>query len=79
MQRIIGAGMGAVATYVLLVILADAAQSQVYLTAVVVGLIISIAWPWIISLMVSRGVRERRKADVDRETDERLAHKPGGD
>jgi Na+/melibiose symporter-like transporter len=79
MQRIIGAGLGAVATYVLLVVMAGAAQSQVYLTAVVVGLIISIAWPWVISLMVARGVRQRRKDDSDRETQERLAHKPGGD
>ncbi len=79
MQRIIGAGMGAVATYVVLVIVAGAAQSQVYLTAVVAGLIISIAWPWIISLMVARGVRQRREEEVDREARERLAHKPGAD
>jgi ABC-type Fe3+-siderophore transport system permease subunit len=78
MQRIIGAGLGAVVTYVLLVILAGAAQSQVYLTAVLVGLIVSIAWPWIISLMVARGVRERRREEADRELEEQQAHKSGG-
>ena len=44
MLRIISAGLGAVATYVLLILFAGGAQSQAYLTAVVVGLIITIAF-----------------------------------
>ncbi len=73
MQRIIGAGLGAVATYVLLVIFAGAAQSQVYLTAVIIGLIVSIAWPWVIALIVARRIRERRNDQIDREVQEQLA------
>jgi preprotein translocase subunit SecF len=75
MQRIIGAGLGAIATYVLLILFAGTAQSQVYLVAVIVGLIIAILWPWIIALMVTRRVKERRKEEIDREVQEALAQK----
>ena len=79
MLRIIGAGLGAVATYVLLILFAGSAQSQVYLTAVGVGLVISIAWPWIINLMVAGRVRDRRREEIAREVQERSAQKPPGD
>lgn len=78
MLRIISAGLGAVATYVLLILFAGGAQSQAYLTAVVVGLIITIAFPWIISLMVSRRVKDQRKEQIDREVEEALAEKSRG-
>lgn len=73
MLRIISAGLGAVATYVLLVLFVGGVQTQVFLTAVVVGLIITIAFPWIISLMVSRRVKDQRKDEIDREVEEALA------
>ena len=75
MLRIIGAGLGALATYVLLIILAGGGQSQVYLAAVIVGLLVSIVWPWIIALMVDRRVKDRRKDEIDREVQEQLAEK----
>ena len=75
MQRIIGAGLGAIATYVLLILLVGTAQSQTFLVAIVVGLIISILWPWIITLMVARRVRDQRKDEIDREVQEALAEK----
>jgi len=75
MQRIIGAGLGALATYVLLILFAGTAQSQTYLVAVIVGLVISILWPWIITLMVARRVKDRRKEEIDREVQEALAQK----
>lgn len=75
MQRIIGAGLGALATYVLLVILAGTTQSQVFLVAVVVGLVVSIVWPWAIALMVDRRVKDRRKEEIDREVQEQLAQR----
>jgi branched-subunit amino acid ABC-type transport system permease component len=79
MQRIIGAGLGAIATYVLLVLFAGTQQSQVYLVAVAIGLIVSIVWPWIISFMVARRVRDRRKDEIDREVQEQLAQKSRGE
>ena len=75
MQRIIGSGLGALATYVLLVIFAGTAQSQVFLVAVVVGLVVSIIWPWAISLMVDRRVKDRRKEEIDREVQDQLAQR----
>jgi len=78
MLRIIGAGLGALATYVLLIILAGSGQSQVYLAAVIVGLLVSIVWPWIIALMVDRRVKDRRKDEIDREVKEQLAEKSRG-
>ena len=75
MQRIIGAGLGAIATYVLLILLVGSAQSQTFLVAVIVGLIISILWPWIITLMVSRRVKAQRKDEIDREVQEAIAEK----
>ena len=78
MLRIIGAGLGALATYTLLIILAGGGQSQVYLAAVIVGLLVSIVWPWIIALMVDRRVKDRRKDEIDREVKEQLAEKSRG-
>lgn len=75
MQRIIGASLGAIATYVVLILFAGTTQSQVFLVAVVVGLIISILWPWLITLMVARRVKDRRKEEIDREVQEALAQK----
>lgn len=75
MQRIIGAGLGALATYVLLILFAGTTQSQVYLAAVIVGLIVSIVWPWMISLMVNRRIKDRRKEEIDREVKQQLAEK----
>ena len=78
MQRIFGAGLGAVATYVVLILFAGEAQSQVFLVAVIVGLIISIGFPWVIALMVTRRVRDQRNEEIDREVEERLAQKSRG-
>ncbi len=75
MQRIIGIGFGAITTYILLVAFAGAAQSQVYLTAVAIGLAIAVVWPWFINLVVARRVKERRREEVDREVEARLADK----
>jgi len=79
MQRIIGAVLGAVTTYLLLMLLVGSAGSQTYLGAVLIGLAVTIAWPWLISLMVSRQVRDRRKDEIDREVQEQLAQKSRGE
>jgi branched-subunit amino acid ABC-type transport system permease component len=78
MLRIIGAALGALATYVMLILLVGGISSQTYLIAVVVGLVISVIFPWIIELMVSRRERERRRAAADREAQDQLAQRSGG-
>lgn len=78
MLRIIGVALGALATYVLLILLVGGTSSQTYLIAVVVGLVISVIFPWIIELMVSRRERERRRQAADREAEAQLAQRSGG-
>ena len=78
MLRIIGAALGALATYVMLILLVGGTASQTYLVAVVVGLVISVVFPWIIELMVSRRERDRRRAAADREAEEQLAQRSDG-
>jgi branched-subunit amino acid ABC-type transport system permease component len=79
MLRIIGAALGALATYVMLILLIGGTSSQTYLIAVVVGLVISVIFPWVIELMVSRRERDRRRAAADREAQDQLAQRSGGD
>ena len=50
-------------------------QSQVFLVAVIVGLVVSIIWPWAIALMVDRRVKDRRKEEIDREVKDQLAQR----
>ena len=78
MQRIIGAVLGALATYLLLIVLVGGASSQSFLIAVVTGLVVTIVWPWGVELMASRRATARRKAAIDREVQDQLVHKSEG-
>ena len=78
MQRIIGAVLGALATYLLLVVLVGGVSTQVFLIAVGIGLIITIVWPWVIELMLSRRAATRRREISEREVQDELARKSGG-
>ena len=78
MQRIIGAVLGALATYLLLVILVGGVSTQLFAIAVGIGLIVTIVWPWAIELMASRRATARRKAAKDREIQDQLAQKSEG-
>ncbi|MEP6639692.1 MAG: hypothetical protein ABJC39_10125 [Chloroflexota bacterium] len=75
MLRILSAILGGAVTYVLLIVLAGTAESQNFLIAVVVGVAIAIGFPWLIDLMVGRRVRDQRRAEIDREVQDRLAQK----
>ena len=79
MQRIIGAVLGALATYLLLVILVSGVATELLAAPVVVGLVITIVWPWAVELMAGRRADARRKAAIDREVQEQLARKPTGE
>ncbi|MEA2611044.1 MAG: hypothetical protein QOI37_1523 [Chloroflexota bacterium] len=79
MQRIIGAVLGALATYLLLVILVSGVATELLAAPVVVGLVITIVWPWAVELMVGRRADARRKAAIDREVQDQLARKPPGE
>ena len=75
MQRTIGVILGALVTYLMLVIL-DATStdpSTKYLTAVVVGALVSWLWPWVIGFFLLRRAKERRDKKIAEEVDRQVA------
>ncbi len=75
MQRIIGIVLGAVVTYLLLVLLAGTAGdlSRSFGIAVIVGALVSLAWPWVVGFYVGRRVKEHRDEEIQREVEKQLA------
>ncbi len=75
MQRIIGIVLGAVVTYLALVVLdalGSAAQPR-YGIAVILGAIVSLLWPWLIGYFLLRGAEQRRSNEVGREVAKRMS------
>jgi ATP/ADP translocase len=75
MQRFIGVSLGALVTYLLLVIL-DATTgdaSPKYGMAVVIGAIVSWLWPWVIGIFLARRVKARHDQKISDEVDKQLA------
>ena len=75
MHRVIGILLGAVATYLLLLILVgtDGDLTQKYAIAVVIGAIVALLWPWVIGLILARRVRQRHQDQIDKEVDRRMS------
>jgi len=73
-QRTIGVALGAVATYLLLLILVPAQgdRSSAYLTAVVVGAVVSWAWPVVIAFWLGRRAKEHREDQIQKEVQRQL-------
>jgi len=78
MHHIIGTFIGAFVTYVLLVILVPGPTYEQFLPAVVIGAIVTLAWPWFIGLMLARRVKNRRDAQISAEVDRQVAEKNQG-
>ena len=80
MQRIIGVVLGAVVTYLLLLLLigtvGDAARS--YGIAVIAGAIVALVWPWIVAIYIGRRVKERRDEEIQHEVEKQLADERKG-
>jgi xanthine/uracil permease len=72
MHHIIGVVIGAVATYVLLIIMVGSQFSDKYLPAVVIGAIIALLWPWFIGLLLARRIKNRRDAQIQAEVDRQI-------
>ena len=75
MLRIIGVGIGGLVTYVLLIIMVGTQYSDTYLTAIVIGAIVTLAWPWFIGLMLARRVKDLRDDQIQKEVDARMKAK----
>ena len=75
MQRTIGVVLGALVTYLILVIL-DATSTDAsakYGMAVVVGALVSWTWPWVIGFFLLRRAKERRDKKIAEEVDKQVA------
>jgi xanthine/uracil permease len=75
MQHIIGVGIGAIVTYVLLFVMVGSQYTDKYLPAVVIGAIVALAWPWVIGLFLARRVKNRRDAQIQAEVERQVADK----
>jgi uncharacterized membrane protein (DUF485 family) len=79
MQRIIGVILGAFVTYLLLILPVTSwftdDQNTIYLTAVVVGAIVSALWPWVIGLILVRRAKARRDESIQEEVERQMAAK----
>ncbi len=77
MQHFIGVVLGALASFILLMlfngprIVTDATQG--YLIAVVVGAVVSLAWPWVIGLILVRRARDRQQDRIEKEVERQVA------
>lgn len=75
MHHIIGSAIGALVTYVLLVILVPGPTYSEFLPAVVIGAIVAMLWPWFIGLMLARRVKKRRDDQIQSEVEKQMAEK----
>jgi xanthine/uracil permease len=75
MQHIIGVGIGAIVTYVLLFVMVGSQYTDKYLPAVVIGAIVALAWPWVIGLFLARRIKNRRDAQIQAEVERQVADK----
>lgn len=64
MHRIVGIALGAVVTYLLLVILLGSEYSDRFLWAVAIGAIMALVWPWFIALVLARYVTNKRNEQI---------------
>jgi hypothetical protein len=77
LQHIIGSGVGAIVTLLILTVTRAQTMDQ-YLPAVVIGAIATILWPWVIGLFLARRVKQRRDDKIQAEVDRQINAQKGG-
>ena len=77
LHHIVGVVVGAIIAYLVLVITVGTANSPEYVTALIVGGIVSIAWPIVFVWWLHRRAKARREDQISREVDEQLKAKGG--
>jgi ABC-type polysaccharide/polyol phosphate export permease len=79
LHRIIGAGIGALATYLLLIIFGPkGADASMYVMPVIVGALVALLWPWVIGLILARRVKARRDEKISAEVERQVAEQTKG-
>lgn len=77
LQHIIGSVVGAAIAWLALV-LTNANTSPQYITAVAIGAVASMLWPWVIGLFLARRVKQRRDDKIQQEVDKQINAQKGG-
>ncbi len=75
LQRLIGVSLGAVVTYVLLVLLNLGSNEANYASAVIIGAIVSFVWPLFIAWYLVRRHRNKQAEQISQEVDRQVAEK----
>lgn len=76
LQHIIGAAVGAVVTWFVLVV-TNATASPQYVTAVAIGAVATILWPLVIGFWLGRRAKARRDDQISKEVDAQIKAKGG--
>ena len=71
LQHVIGSAIGGLVAWLVLV-LTNASSSPQYVTAVVIGAIASMLWPWVIGLFLARRIKQRRQDEIQKEVDKQV-------
>jgi ABC-type uncharacterized transport system permease subunit len=72
LQHVIGSAIGGLVAWLVLVI-TNANTSPQYVTAVAIGAIASMLWPWVIGLFLARRVKQRRQDQIQQEVDKQIS------
>ncbi len=79
LHRIIGAGIGALATYLLLLLFGPkGVDASMYVMPVIVGAIIALLWPWVIGFVLVRRAKARRDDKISAEVERQVAEQNKG-
>jgi cell shape-determining protein MreD len=71
LQHVIGSAIGGLVAWLVLV-LTNASSSPQYVTAVVIGAIASMLWPWVIGIFLARRIKQRRQDEIQKEVDKQV-------
>ena len=74
-ERLLSVGTGALATFLMLIILnpTDSADPNAdYLTAVVVGALVSLIWPLVWGFIAARRLKARRDEQIQKEVEKQM-------
>jgi hypothetical protein len=79
MHRYIGIALGAIVSYLLLLLFHGGRfvgdPGTAYLAAVISGALVALLWPWILGLWLARRLRARQRARVQSEVSRQIAQK----
>jgi len=78
MHRILGLAIGAIVTYVALIILVGMQYSDRYLPAIAIGAIVALLWPPFIGFTLARHDKNKRDEHIQAEVERQMAEKSKG-